>query len=286
MERIQSINPTRVRWCCDDRGITPAKLAEEAGISEASLDKMLAGEEGLTFPELQRIAKFFQRGVLFFVDPGPIDAAQLNLPHWGTKAQTRSVPRLPCLDEYSVPLAQMVAETSYLSDPGTVAAFGGAVFPTVRSSQKRVTAIEAGGIVVGIYDDNTTPRWALLWSHGISGVSKQPSAGWTFAHVWPSRADLGAYTHLANLAMVPECFGGLTDKTGPLTHFLRWHAWSVYHWKPSGEPEPQRPDGYEEVTWNYFAPIASPREFVHAQLERAGCKRSALLKPLMFEETL
>ena len=180
----------------------------------------------------------------------------------------------------------MVVATSYLPDPGTVTAFGGAVFPTVRSNSKRVTAIEAEGVVVGMYDDNTTPRWALLWAHGIRGVSKQPSLGWTFAHVWPSGMDAGAYTHLANLAMIPECFGSLTDKQGPLTQFLRWHAWTVYQWKPAGEAEPQRPDGYEEVTWNYFAPIASPQEFVRAQMERAKCQRSALLKPLMFREAL
>jgi hypothetical protein len=44
-----------------------------------------------------------------------------------------------------------------------------------------------------------------------------------------------AYTHLANLAMVPEPFASLTDKNGPLTVFLRWHAWEVYGWKPERE---------------------------------------------------
>jgi len=92
MERIQSINQTRVRWSCDDRGITPAKLAEEAGISEASLDRMLAGEEGLTFPQLQRIAKFFNRGVLFFLEPGPVNEEHLHTSQFRTI--TNQVPDL------------------------------------------------------------------------------------------------------------------------------------------------------------------------------------------------
>jgi hypothetical protein len=192
-----------------------------------------------------------------------------------------SVPKLPCLAEFSLPLAKMVARTCYLPNPETVKAMGGAVFPTIRDSLRRITAIEKDGVVVGMYDDNTTPRWALLWSHGIGGVSKAPSTGWTFAHVWPSRDDLDAYTHLANLAMIPECFGSLTDKQGPLTHFLRWHAWTVYNWRPKGEPEPHKPIGFDEIAWTYFPNIETPRQFVCAQISKAGCKRAKILKALM-----
>lgn len=191
------------------------------------------------------------------------------------------VPTLTSLDEYALPLARMVARASFLPNPATVAAMGGAVFPTFRSSAKRISPIEKDGRRVGMYDDNTTPRWALLWSHGIAGVSKQPSAGWTFAHVWPSGEDLDAYTHLANLAMMPECFASLTDKAGPVTHYLRWHAWAVYGWKPAAKPVPERPEGFDTMTWNYLPAIDDPKAFVHERLRLADCQRSRILKPLM-----
>ncbi len=194
------------------------------------------------------------------------------------------VPKLPNLDEYVVPLAKMVARTAYLPAPETVAALNGAVFPTTRDSQARITPIEREGAVIGMYDDNTTPRWALLWAHGISGVGKMPSAGWTFAHVWSASDDIDSYTNLANLAMIPECFASLTDKNGPLTRFLQWHAWEKYHWKPNARGQPTRPNGYELITWNYFPHIADPVAFIRVQLGKATCKRSQILKPLMLPD--
>ena len=196
-------------------------------------------------------------------------------------SQKVSVPNLPCLDEYSLFLAKMVANTSYLPHPDTVQKLNSPVFPTARNSQMRVTSIEKDGVPIGMYDDNTTPRWALLWAHGFSGVSKVPSKGWTFAHVWQTQGDLGAYTHLANLAMVPECFSSLTDKDGPLTHFLRWHSWETYQWKPESKEEPRKPAGYSEITWKYFDPIPDPKAFICDRLAKANCKRSHILKPLV-----
>lgn len=194
--------------------------------------------------------------------------------------QKMAVPKFPCLDEFSIPLAKIVAQCFYLPAVETVREVGDAVFPTLRDSKRRITGIDRDGLVVGMYDDNTTPRWALLWAHGIPGVGKYHSKNWTFAHVWPSKDDLGAYTHLGNLAMVPECFGSLTDKLGPLTHFLRWHSWETYGWKPVREGVPLKPSGYDEITWNYFPSIPEPMKFIFAQLERANCKRSQILKPL------
>lgn len=193
--------------------------------------------------------------------------------------QKLSVPKFPSLDEYSIPLAQMAAKTGYLPDPRTVAAFGGAVFPTVRKNKQICEPIERCGVVVGMYDDNTTPRWALLWAHGIP-QTHHPK-GWTFAHVWPSRDDLNSYTHLANLAMIPEAFGTLTDKEGPLTKFLQWHAWQKYGWKPEKEQTPTKPDGYDKIAWAYFPGIADPSSFILQRVAALNNKRIKTLRPLM-----
>ena len=89
MERIQSINPGRLVWCCADRGITVDECAVEADIPAANLNKVLAGEPGLTFNQLRKLADFFGRGVLFFLEPAQVDAAQVHSPQFRTLANQK-----------------------------------------------------------------------------------------------------------------------------------------------------------------------------------------------------
>lgn len=84
MERIQAINPTRVRWCCDQHGIRPEELAHALGISETVFQNMMDGKDGLTFPQLRRMADHFNRGVLFFLEPEPVDEQQMHTPQFRT----------------------------------------------------------------------------------------------------------------------------------------------------------------------------------------------------------
>jgi Zn-dependent peptidase ImmA (M78 family)/transcriptional regulator with XRE-family HTH domain len=74
MERLQDINISRIAWCCNDYGISPDELANEVGISHASMNGLMKGERGLTFGQLSKIAQFFGRGVLFFLQPGDVEA--------------------------------------------------------------------------------------------------------------------------------------------------------------------------------------------------------------------
>ena len=78
MERVQSINSDRIAWCCADHGITPGDLASELHIALASIERVMAGGDGLTFNQLSKIAEYFGRGVLFFLEPEPIDAEQIH----------------------------------------------------------------------------------------------------------------------------------------------------------------------------------------------------------------
>jgi len=89
MERIQSINPERVVWCCDDYGITPGDLASELNIAASSIERVIAGEDGITFNQLRKIAEYFGRGVLFFLEPGPVDEAQVHTPQFRTLANQK-----------------------------------------------------------------------------------------------------------------------------------------------------------------------------------------------------
>jgi hypothetical protein len=178
-------------------------------------------------------------------------------------------------------LAGMVASHSWLPHRDVVAKLSRAVFPTRRykKTHPRLSEIVEGGQPIGMYDDNATPEWAFLWSHGMKPSTRKK--GWTVAHVWPTSDDLTAYTHVANLALVPEAFASLTDKTAPLTEYLRWHAWAVYGWKPQGAKEPAKPEGFDSLSWRYFPPVLDPLQEIHARLKEKRDQRSKILYPIM-----
>lgn len=89
MERIQSINQERIAWCCADYGITPDDLAYELGIAASSMEHVMAGEDGMTFNQLRKVAEYFGRGVLFFLESGPVDAAQVHTAQFRTLANQK-----------------------------------------------------------------------------------------------------------------------------------------------------------------------------------------------------
>ena len=89
MERIQSINPKRIEWCCADLGITPGDLAAETGISSTTMERVMAGKDRMTFNQLRKVADHFGRGVLFFLEEGPVDETQVHSPQFRTLANQK-----------------------------------------------------------------------------------------------------------------------------------------------------------------------------------------------------
>lgn len=89
MERVHSINPDRIAWCCAEHGITPGALASQVGISPASIERVMAGEDGITFNQLRKIADYFGRGLLFFLEAGPVDEAQVHTLQFRTLANQK-----------------------------------------------------------------------------------------------------------------------------------------------------------------------------------------------------
>jgi len=89
MERIEGINPGRIEWCCTDYGITPDLLASELNISPTSMDRVMAGNGGLTFNQLKNIADYFGRGVLFFLEEGMVEIERVHTPAFRTLANQK-----------------------------------------------------------------------------------------------------------------------------------------------------------------------------------------------------
>jgi len=139
-------------------------------------------------------------------------------------------------------IALLAARLCQLPNKKTVSHFKKAVLPTKRKTASRAKRIKTGK---GMWDDNTTPRWALLWSHGVRGGNKALK-GWHVAHVWNNCNNVHCYTRLENLLLVPAAYAGLTDGDGPLTPYLRYHPYKAYGWKPKGKPAPKKPPEYQK----------------------------------------
>ena len=129
-----------------------------------------------------------------------------------------------------------------------------------------------------MFDDNATPEWAMFWAHGLTGTRPK---GWTIAHVWPTSDDMASFTHLANLAMIPEPLASLTDKVGPLVAYLRWHAWEVYGWKPTAASTPIKPPVYDSISWRYLPHIDDPKTAIRQRFCNLSNQRTSLLRPIM-----
>ena len=89
MERIAGINPDRFLWCCADRGVSVEECASTTDISMATFEKLLAGEPCLTFNQLRKVAEYFGRGVLFFLEQAPVNEAVVHSPQFRTLANQK-----------------------------------------------------------------------------------------------------------------------------------------------------------------------------------------------------
>lgn len=88
-ELVQSINPMRIQWCLDDRGVDVATCAAETGIGEKTLLKALTGVPALSFNQLNKLAGYFGRGVLFFLESAPVVEAKVHSPAFRTLANQK-----------------------------------------------------------------------------------------------------------------------------------------------------------------------------------------------------
>lgn len=182
----------------------------------------------------------------------------------------------PDLEGDVAAIAALAARHCRLPHPDVVAQCGAAIFPTIRDQQKRGTLDTERRLLL---DDNVTPRWALFWAHGMPQTHHP--RGWTIAHVWKATKDPNAYTHLANLCLMPECIGSLSDKDGPLCRFLEYHAWSVYRWRPAHADTPDEPQGYAAIHWVYLDPHPEPLAFIRDRVMALNNQRVTALRGLM-----
>jgi Zn-dependent peptidase ImmA (M78 family)/transcriptional regulator with XRE-family HTH domain len=78
MEKIKGVNPSRILWCCDDLGVSVEELAHETGIALTTLEKGLEGNDVLSVKQLQKLASYFNRGLLFFLEEEAVSEGRVH----------------------------------------------------------------------------------------------------------------------------------------------------------------------------------------------------------------
>lgn len=84
MDRIESINRDRIRWCANERGLSIDEVAAESGVPARAMTRLMEDGTGLTFAQLRKLADYFGRGTLFFLDQGPVDEARVHTVQYRT----------------------------------------------------------------------------------------------------------------------------------------------------------------------------------------------------------
>lgn len=89
MEHIKAVNPERIKWCCADFGITLDDLRAALGIAADTIQRVMDGQDALTFNQLRKMADYFGRGVLFFLETGTVEEAFVHTQQFRTLANEK-----------------------------------------------------------------------------------------------------------------------------------------------------------------------------------------------------
>ena len=83
-ERISGINYGRIKWCCDERNITVGELFSLLGLTQRAQALFHQDLPAFTFSQLENIANFFDRDVLFFTESEIPDVSAMFSPQFRT----------------------------------------------------------------------------------------------------------------------------------------------------------------------------------------------------------
>ena len=97
-----------------------------------------------------------------------------------------------------------------------------------------------------MFDDNTTPTLAFLWS---ARRKKGPDV--QYNHVFGDPRSPATYTALWNLCVTPAFLAKTTDGSNhpEVLAALRYRVVELYGCWPEGEERPSEPAGYQALAW-------------------------------------
>jgi len=83
MEKI-AINPNRLAWCCETLDIEISTLYKNVQFAKSTIERVMKGDKVLSVNQLQTIAKYFNRSLLFFLEPEDVDERRVYSPQFRT----------------------------------------------------------------------------------------------------------------------------------------------------------------------------------------------------------
>jgi len=83
MEKI-SINPNRLQWCMSTVDIDLEGLSLELHIAKQTLEQVMENQKALSVNQLEKIANYFKRSLLFFLDPNEASEDKIYSPQFRT----------------------------------------------------------------------------------------------------------------------------------------------------------------------------------------------------------
>jgi hypothetical protein len=165
-----------------------------------------------------------------------------------------------------------VAGHAVFLDPATVAQTRGqALFPVVRSPERRGRFGRAADGRQVLFDDNTTPTLSFLWS-----AQRRNGHDVQLNHVWSRPADPDSYTALWKLCCTPAFLAKTTDTNREVRAALRFRSYELFGHEPAGEPIPDRPPAYDSLGWLPSpAPVVDLEALIRERMQRAPKSRPA-----------
>ncbi len=83
MKKI-ALNPNRLQWCMDTADMELADLSASVSIAMATLEQAMASQAVLSVKQLEKLANFFKRSLLFFLEPSEVQEQKIYSPQFRT----------------------------------------------------------------------------------------------------------------------------------------------------------------------------------------------------------
>ncbi len=83
MEKL-AINPNRLQWCMNTVDVNLDDLSLEVHIAKQTLELVMENQKALSVNQLEKIANYFKRSLLFFLDPNEASEDKIYSPQFRT----------------------------------------------------------------------------------------------------------------------------------------------------------------------------------------------------------
>ena len=79
-----AINPKRLQWCMNTIEVDLDGLSLEVHIAKQTLEQVMENQAALSVNQLEKIANYFKRSLLFFLDPSEASEEKIYSPQFRT----------------------------------------------------------------------------------------------------------------------------------------------------------------------------------------------------------